>query len=63
MLLCEIEGFLRKQDMAVTKFGRIFMNDPRFVLDLRTGREPRPKTAARAREGMTIYTANEGDSQ
>ncbi|WP_366810008.1 hypothetical protein [Sphingomonas sp.] len=33
--------------MAPTKFGRLAVNDPRFVLDLRMGREPRAATAAR----------------
>ncbi|MEO5492637.1 MAG: hypothetical protein ABIR08_01265 [Sphingomonas sp.] len=43
----EIEGFLRRTGMPATKFGRLAVNDPRFVLDLRMGREPRPHTAAR----------------
>ncbi|MEO5938474.1 MAG: hypothetical protein ABIQ43_05635 [Sphingomonas sp.] len=43
----EIEGFLRRTGMPATKFGRLAVNDPRFVLDLRMGREPRPHTTAR----------------
>lgn len=43
----EIEKFLQRTGMPATKFGRLAVNDPRFVLDLRNGREPRPATAAR----------------
>jgi len=43
----EIEGFLRRTGMPATKFGRLAVNDPRFVLDLRNGREPRSHTKAR----------------
>jgi hypothetical protein len=43
----EVERFLRRTGMPATKFGRLAVNDPRFVLDLRNGREPRSHTAAR----------------
>lgn len=43
----EIERFLKRTGMPATKFGRLAVNDPRFVLDLRNGREPRPYTTAR----------------
>ncbi len=43
----EVEKFLRRTGMPATKFGRLAVNDPRFVLDLRRGREPRSRTAAR----------------
>lgn len=43
----EVEKFLRRTGMPATKFGRLAVNDPRFVLDLRLGREPRSHTAAR----------------
>lgn len=33
--------------MPATKFGREAVRDPRFVGDLRNGREPRRATAAR----------------
>jgi hypothetical protein len=39
-LLREIEKFLRETDMPWTKFGRLSVRDPRFVEDLRNGREP-----------------------
>jgi hypothetical protein len=44
MLIRKIEKFLRRTDMAATKFSRMAMSDPRFVFELRNGREPRPET-------------------
>ena len=48
-LLREVEKFLRVNDTPPTKFGREVMGDPRFVFDLRNGRDPRPRTVARVR--------------
>ena len=42
-----VERFLREVDMPATRFGRLAVNDPRFVHDLRNGREPRSRTADR----------------
>ena len=47
MLIRSIERFLRQHEMAATKFGRLAAHDPRFVLDLRMGREPRDRTEQR----------------
>jgi 2,4-dienoyl-CoA reductase-like NADH-dependent reductase (Old Yellow Enzyme family) len=41
-LLRRIERYLRTADMPATRFGREAVRDPRFVFDLRRGREPRP---------------------
>lgn len=49
-LLREIENFLRVSDVPPALFGREAMRDPRFVFDLRNGREPRPRTVARIRQ-------------
>ena len=46
-LLREVEKFLRQSDVAPTRFGREAVGDPRFVFDLRRGRDPRPATVAR----------------
>jgi hypothetical protein len=46
-LLSTIERYLRNSGVAPTRFGREAVNDPRFVLDLRNGREPRASTVAR----------------
>ena len=47
MLLRQIERYIRQSGMPPARFGREAVGDPRFVHDLRLGREPRPKTAAR----------------
>jgi hypothetical protein len=46
-LLITIEKHLRETGTPPTRFGRDAVRDPRFVLDLRNGREPRPRTIAR----------------
>lgn len=48
-LLWEVEKFLKLSNMPATKFGRSAVKDPRFVFDLRNGREPRPRTIQRVR--------------
>lgn len=58
MLLRQIERFLRKTDMPSTRFGRLAAQDPRFVADLRNGRTPRERTAARVEEFMRNYQEN-----
>lgn len=46
-LLRRIERHLRSSRTAPTLFGRRAVNDPRFVFDLRNGRQPGPATIAR----------------
>jgi len=46
-LLKEVEKFLRQSETPPTRFGREVVGDPRFVFDLRNGRDPRPRTVAR----------------
>ena len=48
-LLREVEHHLRRNDTPPTRFGRDAVGDPRFVFDLRRGRDPRPGTVARVR--------------
>ena len=55
MLIRKIELFLRQTGMAATKFGRLATHDPRFVLDLRNGRTPRPETEVRVEHFMNTY--------
>ena len=47
LLLRRIELYLKRSETPATTFGREAVNDPRFVHDLRRGREPRPATDAR----------------
>jgi 2,4-dienoyl-CoA reductase-like NADH-dependent reductase (Old Yellow Enzyme family) len=46
-LLSEVEKFLRISKIPAALFGREVMHDPRFVFDLRNGREPRDRTVNR----------------
>ncbi|BBC73700.1 conserved hypothetical protein [Altererythrobacter sp. B11] len=55
MLIRKIEVFLRHTGMTATRFGRMATHDPRFVLDLRNGRTPRPHTEKRVEHFMNIY--------
>jgi hypothetical protein len=55
-LLREVEKFLRRNDTAPTRFGRDVVGDPRFVFDLRNGRDPRPGTIARVRAYLEAAT-------
>ncbi|MGN3973549.1 hypothetical protein [Tsuneonella sp. SYSU-LHT278] len=55
MLIRTIEKFLKEHEMPATKFGRLAANDPRFVLDLRMGREPRRALSSRVEHFMNTY--------
>jgi hypothetical protein len=46
-LMRRIHLFLKRADMAPTRFGREAVGDPRLISDLRNGRELRESTAAR----------------
>ncbi len=46
-LLRRIELYLRRNRVPPTRFGREALGDPKFVFDLRNGREPRPTTLSR----------------
>lgn len=46
-LLTRIERHLRLSGTAPTRFGRDAARDPRLVLDMRNGREPRPALSRR----------------
>ena len=56
-LLREVEKFLRQSDIPPTRFGREAMRDPRFVFDLRNGRDPRSGTVERVRAYLQEVTA------
>jgi len=46
-LLRHVERYLKASNTTAARFGREAMGDPRFVFDLRRGREPRPGTIKR----------------
>lgn len=51
-LIREIEDFLTEHGMTPSRFGTVMMNDPRFVFDLRSGRELRRSTERALRAKM-----------
>jgi hypothetical protein len=53
-LLGLIVRHLERTGTPETLFGRIVVNDPRFVSDLRNGREPGPRLVAK----VCSYIAN-----
>ena len=55
MLIRTVEKFLRENRMPATKFGRLAANDPRLVLDMRMGREPRAALSSRVEHFMNTY--------
>ena len=48
-LLRDVEKYLKISNTPAARFGREAMGDPRFVFDLRKGREPRTRTIERIR--------------
>lgn len=57
MLIRQIERFLQTTNMTRTRFGRLAASDPRFVEDLRNGREPRAAMIQRIEDFMNGYLA------
>ena len=54
-LLRDIEKFIRENDMPWTKFGRLSVRDPRFVEDLRNGRQPGPRVSQNVEHFMNKW--------
>lgn len=54
-----VERFIEATGVSATRFGHEFAADPRFVFDLRNGREPRARTRAKVISAMAEY----GDTQ
>ncbi len=54
----KIEQFLRDTGMPPTVFGRRALHDPRFVFDLRLGREPGVRVRNRAEHFMNKWHAS-----
>jgi hypothetical protein len=61
-LLILVERHLRRAAVAPSRFGREVAGDPRFVFDLRRGREPRPATIARVRAFISMAERTSSDS-
>ncbi|CAM4251556.1 Transcriptional regulator [Novosphingobium lubricantis] len=58
MLLRQIEKFIERTGMPVTKFGRLAAHDPRLIGDLRNGREPRTAMVERVEHFMNNFTGD-----
>lgn len=43
-LLAKVERFLKRSNMSAAKLGKLALKDPRFVYQLRKGRDPGWKT-------------------
>jgi len=54
-LLRNIEIFLNETDMAWARFGRLAVHDPRFVQDLRNGRQPGKTVVERVEYFMRLW--------
>ncbi len=46
-LLRRVETYLKRSGTTATRFGRDAVRDPRFVFDLRRGREPGTRVSRR----------------
>ena len=57
-LLRKIEIFLKETNMPWTKFGRLSVRDPRFVEDLRNGRQPGKTVSDRGEYFMNLWRAD-----
>lgn len=55
MLRMIVEKHLKTWRIPPTRFGRDVVGDPRFVFDLRDGREPRLRTERRVRAYIATY--------
>lgn len=58
-MLRKIELYLKKNAMPPTRFGRLAVNDPRLVGDLKNGREPGSRVVAR----IEAFIARGAESQ
>jgi len=59
VLLEQVEQFIKRRRMAPTRFGREAVGDPKFVFQLRDGREPRRRTVRRVLDYLDRSPAEE----
>lgn len=62
-LLIDIDRFLRHNDMPPARFGREAVNDPRFVFDIRNGRECGSKVRSRVYRYIAKSKGRSGPNQ
>lgn len=58
-LLEEISAFIEAHGVSESRFGEMVLNDPNFVSDLRSGREPRWGTVVKVRKGMANFKSED----
>jgi 2,4-dienoyl-CoA reductase-like NADH-dependent reductase (Old Yellow Enzyme family) len=56
--LAEIEAFLERSEISATAFGRLALNDPNFVHDVRAGRMPNLGLVGRVQAFMQAQEAS-----
>jgi hypothetical protein len=54
-LLAEIAAFCERSSMSAATFGKQAMGDPRFVYDIRSGRQCLPRTVEKARAFIAAH--------
>lgn len=59
-LLAEIEAFLAGSGMSRSRFGQEAVGDPRFVPDLKAGRQCLPKTVNKVRGWIADQSGQRG---
>ena len=62
-VLRKIELYLKKTAMPPTRFGRLAVNDPRLVGDLKNGREPGSHVVARIEAFMARGAESQGSEK
>lgn len=62
-LLRRVERYLKRSGTPAARFGREAAGDPRLVFDLRKGREPRSRLAARLSAYLEERETGTGGSQ
>ena len=60
-VLRRVEKYLRRSGISATRFGREAVRDPRFVFELRNGREPRAAVMRRVRDYLDAGEAALGE--
>lgn len=53
-ILGEIEAYISEEGLSLSAFGELSVGDPRFVFDLKAGREPRRKTVEKVKNFMCL---------
>jgi hypothetical protein len=61
-LVYRVDRFLKQSGMSPTLFGRLAVRDPRFVGDLRNGRQPGSRVSRNVEHFMNKWQMQGGES-